>query len=152
MSIAKVFRYGASVHWRGGRLTRATSGEKPPIDVATPPEFKGGIAGVWSPEELLVTATASCFVVTLAAVADASAVKLDTIAVDGLGHLERASDGRFRFVAIELTVEVTTDDRPETVERLVADAERLCIVSGALDVPVHVKLVVASAGSVALSG
>lgn len=148
MSIAKVFRYAASADWRGGRLTRVTSEGKPPLDVATPPEFKGGIVGIWSPEELLVAATASCLEVTLAAVAEANGVELDTIRVGGLGHLERGPDG-FRFVAIELTVEVGTEDRHQrAVQRLVADAERLCIVSGALDVPVHVKLVVASTAPV----
>ena len=153
MTIVKAFRFASSVHWRGGRLTRASAQGKPALDVATPPEFKGGVEGVWSPEELLVAATASCFAVTLAAVAERSGVELKTIDIDGLGHVERGTDGPFGFVAIELTVEVESEsEAPETVQRLVSDAKRLCIVSLALDVPVHVRLASSTSSAVALLG
>lgn len=152
MSIVKAFRFPASVQWRGDRLTRASAPGKLTLDVATPPEFKGGVAGVWSPEELLVAAVASSFTVTLAAVADRSAVDLSTIDVDALGHVEPTADGRFGFTLIELTVEVEAREHPHVIERLVADAERLCPVTLALDVPVHVRLVAAEAVGVAISG
>lgn len=145
MSVVKAFRFASSVHWRGGRLTEASAQGKPTLDVATPPEFKGGVEGVWSPEELLVAATASCFAVTLAAVAERSGVELEGIEVGGLGHVERGRDEPFGFVAIELTVEVASAGAPpDTVQRLVRETERLCIVSLALDVPVHVRLALAS--------
>jgi organic hydroperoxide reductase OsmC/OhrA len=152
MGIVKAFKFPASVHWRGGRLTRASAPGKPELDVATPPEFKGGIPGLWSPEELLIAATASCFAVTLAAVADRSGVEMRTIDVDGVGHVERGDDGRFAFTVIELAVEVEAEEHPHTVERVVADAERLCIVTLALEVPVHVRLVAAEPFGVAISG
>lgn len=152
MTIVKTHRFPASAHWRGGRLTRASAPGKPSLDVATPPEFKGGIEGIWSPEELLVASAASCLAVTLAAVAEASGVELESIEIDGLGHVERGADGRFRFVLIELTLEVEAEgEHPHTVQRLVDDAERLCIVRAALEVPVQVRLVHASAFGVALS-
>ena len=141
MSIVKTFRFPASVRWHGGRLTSASCPEKADLEIATPPEFRGGVHGVWSPEELLVASTASCFALTLAAVADRSEMPLGPVTVDGVGHVERAMDGRFRFTVIELTVEVGADS-VDAVEHLLVDAERLCIVSLALDVPVHVRVVV----------
>jgi peroxiredoxin-like protein len=140
MSTVKTFRFPASVQWRGDRLTHATVPGKHALDVATPPEFKGGRPGVWSPEDLLVTAAASCFAVTLAAVAERSGVTLASLAVSAVGHVERAADGRFRFTVIELDVDVRADAEPARVERLAAKAEAVCIVSLALDVPVHVRL------------
>ncbi|HXV96683.1 MAG TPA: OsmC family protein [Gaiellaceae bacterium] len=140
MSIVKTLRFPASIEWRGGRLTRASSPGKPSLDVATPPEFKGGVPGVWSPEDLLVAAVGSCFAVTLVAVAERSGVELTVLDVDGVGHIERAADGRFRFTVIELDVEVEADADPGRLERLAAKAEQVCIVSLALDVPVHVRL------------
>jgi len=143
MSTVKSFRFPASVEWRGGRLTHATLPGKHALDIATPPEFKGGLPGVWSPEDLVVTAAASCFVVTFAAVAERSGVELTSIAVDAAGHVERGSDGRFRFTVIELDVDVQGRADPARLERLAAKAEQACIVSLALDVPVHVSLVAA---------
>ena len=141
MSIVKTFRFPASIEWRGGRLTRASSPGKPPLDVATPPEFKGGVPGVWSPEDLLVAAAATCFAVTLVAVAERSGVELTVLDVDGVGHVEQGADGRFRFTVIELDVEVEAGTDQARLERLAAKAEHVCIVSLALDVPVHVRLV-----------
>ena len=151
MTITKRFRFPASVHWLGGRLTRATAHGKPDLEVATPPEFKGGLEGIWSPEELLVASVASCFTVTLAAVAERSGVELDSIDVDGLGYIERDSDGRFKFDSIKLAVEIGSDEDALSLERIVAHSERLCIVSLALDVPVHVSTVLATSADVAIS-
>ena len=61
MSITKDFRYKVGVAWEGGRMTSVSSPEKPELSVATPPEFKNGVHGVWSPEDFLVAAAASCF-------------------------------------------------------------------------------------------
>jgi peroxiredoxin-like protein len=153
MSVVKTHRFPASVHWRGGRLTQAKAPGKPTLEVATPPEFKGGVEGLWSPEELLVASVASCLAVTLAAVAEAADVGLTSIEIEGIGHVERSPEGRFEFTTIQLTLEVGAEgEHPHTLQRLVEDAERLCIVSSALDVPIHVRLVQASAIGVALSG
>jgi organic hydroperoxide reductase OsmC/OhrA len=153
MSVVKTHRFPASVHWREGRLTQAKAPGKPTLEVSTPPEFKGGVEGLWSPEELLVASVASCLAVTLAAVAEASHIGLTSIEVDGLGHVERSPEGRFEFTAIQLTLEVGAEgDHPHTLQRLVEDAERRCIVSSALDVPMEVRLVQASAISEALGG
>jgi peroxiredoxin-like protein len=152
MSTVKAMRFPASAHWRGGRLTRVSARDKPDLDVVTPPDFRGGIAGKWSPEELLVGAAASCYALTLAALAEWNGVTLDDVEVDGLGHVERRSDGRFGFVVIELTVVIATEDEALLLaERLVEEAERRCIVSLALDVPVHVRVVLPSSAGVAVA-
>jgi organic hydroperoxide reductase OsmC/OhrA len=70
MSVVKAFRFPVNVHWEGGRLTHASAPGKDELEVAPPPEFRGGVAGVWSPEDLLVAATASCYAVTVAAIAE----------------------------------------------------------------------------------
>jgi len=150
MSIVKALRFPASVQWRGDRLTDVSAPGKPTLEVVTPPEFRGGVPGKWSPEELLVAATTSCFALTLAAVAERGGVELEAVKVDGLGHVERGQDGRFRFVAIELTVGVETDDEALlATENIVFEAERRCILSLALDVPVHVRVVHPVAAGVA---
>jgi organic hydroperoxide reductase OsmC/OhrA len=143
MSVTKDFRYKVGVEWEGDRLTTVSSPEKPELTVATPPEFKGGVPGVWSPEDLLVASVASCFAVTLVAVAERRELPLHELHVSGTGHLTGRDDGRFGFVAIELTADVRTDELAiGPVERAAKHAERACLVSMALDIPVHVEVVV----------
>jgi organic hydroperoxide reductase OsmC/OhrA len=143
MSISKDFRYKVAVDWEGDRITTVTSPDKPELTIATPPEFKNGVEGVWSPEDLLVAAAASCFSVTLLAVAERRELPLHSLHVSGTGHLTARDDGRFGFVAIELTAAIRTDEHVlEAMERAAKHAGRACLVSMALDVPVHVDAVV----------
>jgi organic hydroperoxide reductase OsmC/OhrA len=143
MSISKDFRYKVAVDWEGDRITTVTSPDKPDLTVATPPEFKNGVEGVWSPEDLLVAAAASCFAVTLVAVAERRELPLHSLHVSGTGHLTARDDGRFGFVAIELTATIRTDDHAiEAMEGAAKHAGRACLVSMALDVPVHIEAVV----------
>jgi organic hydroperoxide reductase OsmC/OhrA len=143
MSITKDFRYKVGVAWEGDRITSVTSPDKPDLTVATPPEFKNGVAGVWSPEDLLVASVASCYAVTLVAVAERRELPLYSLHVSGTGHLTGRDDGRFGFVAIELTATIRTDEQViEAMERAAKHAGRACLVSMALDVPVHVDAMV----------
>jgi len=143
MSITKDFRYSVGVDWEDGRLTSVSSADKPELEVATPPEFKGGLAGVWSPEDLLVASVATCFTVTLVAVLERRNLPLHDLSVTGTGHVTKRDDGRFGFVAIELTATVETEAAAaDTVRHAASYAERACLVSMALDVPVHVDLVI----------
>ena len=143
MSITKDFRYRVGVDWEDGRVTTVTSPDKPDLTVATPPEFKNGVPGVWSPEDLLVASVASCYAVTLVAVAERRELPLHELLVSGTGHLTARDDGRLGFVAIELTARIKTDALTlEGMERAAKHAERGCLVSMALDVPVHVEVLV----------
>jgi organic hydroperoxide reductase OsmC/OhrA len=146
MSVIKAYRFPVSIEWRGGQLTSALAPGKPALEVATPPEFKGGIEGMWSPEELLVAAAGSCYAVTLVAIAARWELPLRELRVRGTGHVEPRRDHRFGFVAIDLDVSVETDaDAVAEVERAAARAKDLCLVSLALDTPVHVTVDVAAA-------
>jgi peroxiredoxin-like protein len=140
MTTFKSHRFPVSVEWRGGRLTTASVPGKAQLDVATPPEFKGGIEGVWSPEDLLVAATATCFTVTLVAIAERRAVPLHALEVDGTGFIERHDEG-FGFVVIELHARLETDGEfVAAAERAAHDAKDGCFVGQALDTPVHLEL------------
>jgi len=143
MSITKDFRYEVGVAWEGDRMTSVTSPDKPELTVATPPEFKNGVPGVWSPEDLLVASVASCYAVTLVAVAERRDLPLHDLHVSGTGHLTKRDDGRFGFVAIELTATIKTDEPAlDAIQRTARYAERACLVTMALDVPVHIEVVV----------
>jgi organic hydroperoxide reductase OsmC/OhrA len=143
MSTTKDFRYKVGVAWEGDRITTVTSAGKPALTVATPPEFKNGVPGVWSPEDLLVASVASCFTVTMVAVAERRDLPLYGIDVTGTGHVTIRDDGCLGFVAIELTALIQTAELSvDAMTRAAKYAERACLVSMALDAPVHIEVAV----------
>jgi organic hydroperoxide reductase OsmC/OhrA len=141
MSVMKEMQFPVSVRWQGGRLTQAESDGKDRLRLATPPEFRGGLDGYWSPENLLVAATASCFVLTLAAVAERFEAPLLDATVTATGHMSRRDDHRFGFTVIELNAVLESDLGGESAVRAAAAAaEERCLIGQALDVPVHVAV------------
>lgn len=114
---------------------------RPTLRIATPPEFRGGIPGRWSPEDLLVGSAATCYALTLAAMAERRAVPVRELEITGAGHVTRRADGRFGFVVIELGVKLTTEEGfEEEAEKLARVAEQRCLVGNALAVPLEVEL------------
>ena len=117
--------------------------DKESLEVATPPEFRGGLPGYWSPEDLLVAATASCFAVTLAAVAERHGAPLIDATISATGHMSRCDDGSFGFTVIEVDAALeTVPGNEEKVRAAAKAAEQRCLISQALDVSVHVAVTV----------
>lgn len=146
MSVIKEMQFPVSVRWRGGRLARADGRNGEPLQLATPPEFRGGLAGYWSSEDVLVAAAASCFVLTLAAVAERREAPLLDASVTATGHMSRRGDGRFGFTVIELDAMLETiPGGEEAVRTAAAIAEDRCLIAQALDVPVDVRVEVGTA-------
>src|SRR6476660_7936763 len=71
------------------------------IEVATPPEFSKGIAGIWSPEHLLVAAVNSCLMTTFLAIAENSKFFFIDFACRADGKLEKV-DGKLMISEIVL--------------------------------------------------
>lgn len=141
MTMLKDFRLNVEVIGGTEPAVTAIAEGKPRLKVVTPPEFKGGLPSRWSPEDMLVGAVATCYALTLRAVAERRAVPLRELTVAGVGHVTKRADGRFGFVVIELRVELTTEDGSEQVARAAAEtAKDACIVSNALEVSVELEL------------
>jgi organic hydroperoxide reductase OsmC/OhrA len=121
---------------------------KPELEVATPPEFGGGMPDVWSPEDLFVAATATCYLVTLVGVAERHGVPLRALGVRAAGDVTKRLDGRFGFVLVDLDVVIETDPGWESDARSAAEeAERGCLVAASLATPVLVALDVRAAAA-----
>lgn len=152
MPVMKEMQFPVSVRWRGGRLARADARGKESLDLATPPEFRSGLAGYWSPEDLLVAAAASCFALTLAAVAERRQTPLLDATVTATGHMSRRDDGRFGFTVIEIDAFLETIPGAEqAVSAAAAVAEERCLINDALKVPVHVTAQVKAVAGGAVS-
>ena len=134
----KEFRFPVQVVWHEGRRTTARVGGKPPLRIATPPEFRGTDPDMWSPEDAFVAAAGSCLAVTIAALAEREQLPVRGLSVRAEGVVGHRPDGRFGFVRIEQTVALETDPGYEDVARaVVAKAEDGCLVTVSLDLPVE---------------
>lgn len=143
---AKTYDFPLALRWLAGRRTMLHVEGKDELEVATPPEFAKGVEGVWSPEDLLVGSIASCFAVTLLAVADRRKVPLRGLDIQASGHVEQRDDGRFGFTEVVLHVVVDTErDCVEDARDAAEVAERGCLVAVSLDFPVRVDLDVRTA-------
>ncbi|TML19587.1 MAG: OsmC family protein [Actinobacteria bacterium] len=145
----KDFRFKVQASPLPQRRVRLSSDGKSPLEAATPPEFRGGTPDVWSPEDLLVAAVASCYALTLDALMEQRELVLRHLEVEGVGHVTKRAEGRVGFVVIELRVALTVDAGFERrAEHTARDAHRVCLVAHALDVPVELELAVGTAEQV----
>ncbi|HLK29693.1 MAG TPA: OsmC family protein [Puia sp.] len=126
--------YEVNLNWEQGRKGLMSSpilNEN--IEVATPPEFANGIAGIWSPEHLLVAAVNSCLMTTFLAIAENSKLSFKDFQCNANGKLEKA-DGRYMITEITLHPLLTINDEreKERAERILQKAEAACLISNSV--------------------
>lgn len=114
-----------------GDVTVAAPG-LPSFPSASPPEFDGP-GGRWSPESLLCSAAASCFLLTFRAVARASKFEWQRLSCQVEGTLER-KDGvtLFTRVSTHAVLQVAVGADQTTAQRLLEKAERGCLIANSL--------------------
>ena len=134
----KEFHFPLSVEWLGERRVAAHVDGKPAIEITPPPVFRGTDPATWSPEDFFVAAAASCLAVTFTGLAARAELAYTSLGVDADGVAGMRADGRFGFTRMLLRLHVATDpaDGP-TRGGCAEEAERTCLVSASLDVPVE---------------
>jgi organic hydroperoxide reductase OsmC/OhrA len=106
-----------------------------PIAAGSPPQF-GGTETVWSPEELLVAATLECLWTTFEAYARHDGLAVHEWSGIGTAVLERGTPvPTFSSIKLEVDVSVAITDEARA-RQLLETAEKRCIISNALKVPV----------------
>ena len=111
----------------------------PELRTAPPADF-GGPGDAWSPEDLLMAAVESCFLLTLRAVARASKMEFDSLELAGEGTLDR-KDGVTRFTEIVLRPRLKLPagaDRDKAM-RVLEKSEKACLISASLSTPVRLE-------------
>ncbi|HET7840647.1 MAG TPA: OsmC family protein, partial [Terriglobia bacterium] len=107
--------------------------------VSAPPEFAGQ-PGKWTPEQLLVAATASCLMTTFLAMAEFSDITVNYFRMKAKGKLEKIPAEGYRFTEIYLEPEIGVfPDEVEKARRSLAKAEKNCFISNSVRATVHVE-------------
>lgn len=133
--------YEVSLHWEEGRIGILSSEDLDDrIEVATPPQFPGGVAGIWSPEHLYVSSVSSCLMTTFLAVAENSKLNFENLEVTATGKLGK-KDGKFMVTQITLKPELMIADEAEAdkAHRILEKAEAACLISNSIKTDIILK-------------
>ena len=112
------------------------------IETAAPPEF-GGPGGLWSPETLLVSAVADCFVLSFKAIARASSMDWVSLNCEVTGVLDRVEKvSQFTDFNLRVTLEVPPGTDEAKAARLLEKAEHACLITNSLKSAKHLDATV----------
>jgi len=129
-----IHHYEVNVNWKSDRKGIMNSPAlHSAIEVATPPEFAKGIAGIWSPEHLLVGAVNSCLMATFLAIAENSKLAFLNFESNADGKLEKV-DGKFMISEIVLMpiVTISNEGDKEKAFRVLQKSEAACLISNSI--------------------
>jgi organic hydroperoxide reductase OsmC/OhrA len=121
-----------------GYATASAAG-LPDLRSAPPADFDGP-GDAWSPEDLLVASLGTCFAFTLRAIARASKVEFVSLKTSAAGTLDR-KEGVIRFteILIRAALTIPAGGDKERALALMEKAEKLCLVTASLAVPVRLE-------------
>jgi peroxiredoxin-like protein len=128
-------KYRVVAWWSSGRTGLAKSNSAPnAIHFTAPPEF-GGLEGRWTPEDLLLSAVASCYTTTFHALADYSKLEYADLEVQVDGMIGKTDSGySFSEIVIRPTLTICGEEEQTRAFRLLQKAKTACLVSRALSV------------------
>ncbi len=126
-------RYRVTAWWTSGRTGIAKSESAPnAIHFTAPPQF-GGLEGRWTPEDLLMSALASCFTTTFHAIAGYVKFEYTDLAVEAEGTVGKAKTGYcFSQIAIRPSLRIRDEKQRNEAINLLTRAKALCLISRAL--------------------
>ena len=129
-------KYRVVAWWTSGQTGIAKSDSAPnAIHFTAPPQF-GGVEGRWAPEDLLMTALASCFTTTFHAIAGHSKFEYTDLAVEAEGTVSKTDTGYgFNEIVIRPTLTIASEENRQRAISLLQKVRELCLVSRALAAP-----------------
>ncbi len=128
----KSFRYANSLTWENARRGKSSAPGKPPMEIGSPPEFRGE-PGVWCPEELLVSALNGCLMLTFISLAQSKGVQFVSYESAAEGLLENV-DGKFLIteVSVAPTVVLKSNGDLEKARTIMEQVEEHCFISNSI--------------------
>ena len=78
------------------------------IEVATAPEFAGGVPDIWSPEHLFLSSLSSCLMTTYLAIAEKKRLTVSHLTCNAVGQVQLV-EGHLEFTTIDLFPKIYVD-------------------------------------------
>ncbi len=140
--------YNVDINWENSRKGIICSPELNRengicIEVATPPEFPKGIAGIWSPEHLFVAAISGCLMTTFLAIAENSTLEFTSFSCKAKGKLERV-EGKLMMseILLEPTVVIHNEAYRDKAIRILKKAEDACLIAHSMKSKITMEIVI----------
>ncbi len=133
--------YNVDLEWRSQRKGEISSPElNESIEVATPPEFPQGMAGIWSPEHLYTAAVSSCLMTTFLAIAENSKLEFKSLSCPAKGKLSKV-EGRYVMseIILEPVLTIVNEEDREKAEKILFKAEKACLITNSIKAGVILK-------------
>jgi peroxiredoxin-like protein len=141
MSKLTKHNYEVNIEWNEGRIGTLQSPKlEDSIKVATPPEFPGGVDGIWSPEHLFVASVVGCFMTTFTAISEYSKLSYESLSVSSTGTMSN-EDGKFAMTEIILQPKLVIMDetKKDKALRILQKAEEACLITRSIKTKVHLE-------------
>jgi peroxiredoxin-like protein len=134
----KSFRFQTGVRWLHDRQGITSASARPDIEVSSPPEFKGE-PGLWTPEDLFVSAINSCLLMTFLAYAEREELELCKFSCHAEGLLEY-SEGKYRITEVVLKPDLWVNSEEDVLLAgdILERAHRDCIISNSVRAKIQV--------------
>ena len=138
----KAFTYSTGLEWKGGKIGCLSSEGRPPVQVSSPPEFKGD-PGNWTPEDLFVGTVEMCQMLTFLALVQKHQLRLVSYRSEARGALEFV-DGAYRFTRVVVTPTVIIGEPATEAEtlNLLNEAHKRCLIANSITASVEVNATV----------
>jgi peroxiredoxin-like protein len=133
-SMSSTHRFALRGSWKGGRDGKGTieaSGLKTEVSI---PVTMNGLGIGTNPEEMLLGAATTCYMITLGLMLTKRGIEVDDLTVESEGILVQDPDLRYDRIHYKTFITKKHAD-PETVERLetlAIQAEKNCMISAAI--------------------
>lgn len=136
--------FTAALQWPGGRNNVGElTAQRLQTKISIPPEMDGPGIGT-NPDEMLLGAAATCYLITLAALLERSGLAVEQLSMVSDGFVD-VTNGVFTYVkiihkpVIKILVDATDRDK-KMAFRLAEKAEKTCMISKALRGNVAIEL------------
>ncbi|WP_040978189.1 OsmC family protein [Oceanobacillus jeddahense] len=130
--------------WQGGRNSEGyiDAGELQ-TKISIPPEMDGPGVGT-NPDEMLLGAAATCYIISLAAMLERAEIPVDTTSITSEGMVD-VTNGIFTYEKIIHRPNITlkkevTEQQTRLTNKLIEKAEKTCMISRAIKGNVQLEL------------
>jgi organic hydroperoxide reductase OsmC/OhrA len=132
--------FNASVTWTGGHEGDVILEGKPLLSITSPTQWEGK-PGIYSPQDLFISAIAGCYITTFATLMDRMQQPVKAHQAIGRAVLQRHPEGGWHFTDVYVTMNITVPKEAilSQVERAVSLTEKYCQVSRSLACKLHIK-------------
>ena len=135
----KTYHFKNAIALKTARRGIMTNAGHPPVEIGSPPEFKG-TADVWCPEELLIGAVNTCLMLTFLSYAQHRRLEVSSYESNAEGTVENL-DGKYRVtrITVQPTISLNGESDIPLAHEVLQSAKEGCFISNSVTATVDLS-------------